>query len=86
MATPPARAGLLRRAARPALAGAAALTIASAGLVALSSPARAADTATIDGGTTFQTIAGFGASEGFGRPRPSSRRSTSCTARRAARA
>src|SRR5581483_301896 len=29
-------------------------------------PAFAASSATINGGTTFQTIAGFGASEGFG--------------------
>jgi O-glycosyl hydrolase len=66
VATPPARAGLLRRGAGPALAAAAALAIATAGLVTLSAPARAADTATINGATTFQTIAGFGASEGFG--------------------
>src|ERR1051326_9059034 len=31
-----------------------------------SSPAYAADSASINGATTFQTIAGFGASEGFG--------------------
>src|ERR1035438_1335011 len=29
-------------------------------------PAAAADTATINGASTFQTMAGFGASEGFG--------------------
>ncbi|HET9169905.1 MAG TPA: RICIN domain-containing protein [Actinospica sp.] len=34
--------------------------------VAAPSPAFAADTASINGATTYQTIAGFGASEGFG--------------------
>jgi O-glycosyl hydrolase len=36
------------------------------GLVAVAGPAAAADTATINGATTFQTISGFGASEAFG--------------------
>ena len=37
-----------------------------AALVSLGPPALAADTASINGATTFQTITGFGASEGFG--------------------
>ena len=37
-----------------------------AGLVSVATPALAADTAAINGATTFQTITGFGASEGFG--------------------
>ena len=47
----------------PILAGAALVT---AALVSVARPALAADSATINGGTTFQTITGFGASEGFG--------------------
>ena len=35
-------------------------------LVSLGPPALAADTAAINGATTYQAIAGFGASEGFG--------------------
>ncbi len=35
-------------------------------MVAVSGPALAADTATINGATTYQTMAGFGASEAFG--------------------
>ena len=35
-------------------------------MVAVSGPAAAADTATINGATTYQTMAGFGASEAFG--------------------
>src|SRR5580658_1179700 len=46
------------------LAAAGALVV--AGLVCLGPPALAADTAAINGATTYQTIAGFGASEGFG--------------------
>ncbi len=34
--------------------------------LAVGPPAFAADTATVNGGTTYQTITGFGASEGFG--------------------
>jgi O-glycosyl hydrolase len=47
---------------------AAGCTLAAALLAATvqTSPAFAASTATINGGTTFQTITGFGASEGFG--------------------
>ncbi len=37
-----------------------------AALVGVAKPALAADTATINGATTYQTMAGFGASEGFG--------------------
>jgi O-glycosyl hydrolase len=46
--------------------GAGVIALALGGLVAGAVPAAAADTATINGGTTFQTITGFGASEGFG--------------------
>ena len=38
----------------------------AAALATAGPPALAASTATINGGTTFQTITGFGASEGFG--------------------
>ena len=47
----------------PILAGTALLT---AALVSVAHPALAASSATINGGQTFQTITGFGASEGFG--------------------
>ena len=47
----------------PILAGTALLT---AALASVARPALAANSATINGGQTFQTIAGFGASEGFG--------------------
>jgi O-glycosyl hydrolase len=47
----------------PIFAGAALLT---AALVSVARPALAADSATINGAQTFQTITGFGASEGFG--------------------
>jgi O-glycosyl hydrolase len=50
----------------PALAAAATLALSATALVALAGPASAADTATINGATTYQTMAGFGASEGFG--------------------
>jgi O-glycosyl hydrolase len=59
----PGAPGLRRRA---GLAGAVTLALSVAGVVAVSAPALAADTATINGATTFQTMAGFGASEGFG--------------------
>jgi O-glycosyl hydrolase len=56
-----------RRAYRAALAtSAVALSALAFSIVAPAVPALAADTATINGGQTFQTIAGFGASEGFG--------------------
>jgi O-glycosyl hydrolase len=48
------------------LAGASALALAAGALVASAGPALAADTATINGASTFQTITGFGASEAFG--------------------
>jgi O-glycosyl hydrolase len=64
--THPALARRFRRAALPALAGAGTLALSAAALVAITAPALAADTATINGATTFQTMAGFGASEGFG--------------------
>jgi O-glycosyl hydrolase len=44
----------------------AALALIAAGMVAVSGPALAADTATINGATSYQTITGFGASEAFG--------------------
>jgi O-glycosyl hydrolase len=66
MLTPHAQARLRRRAVLPGLAAAATLALSAAGLVALAGPASAADTATINGATTYQTMAGFGASEGFG--------------------
>jgi O-glycosyl hydrolase len=47
----------------PVLAGTVLLT---AALVSVAHPALAAGSATINGGQTFQTITGFGASEGFG--------------------
>ena len=63
---PPTPARRPRRGALPAAAIVATLALSAAGLAALSSPALAADTATINGATTYQTMAGFGASEGFG--------------------
>jgi O-glycosyl hydrolase len=64
--TPSATARPWRRAALPALAIAATFALTAAGVVAVATPARAADTATINGATSYQTMAGFGASEGFG--------------------
>jgi len=40
--------------------------VAAATFAATAGPAYAADSATINGGSTFQTMTGFGASEGFG--------------------
>ena len=51
---------------RTVLPCAAAVALIAAGMVAVSGPALAADTATINGATTYQTMAGFGASEAFG--------------------
>jgi O-glycosyl hydrolase len=51
---------------RRAPAAAAVLALTAAGMVAAAGPAMAANSATVNGGTTFQTITGFGASEGFG--------------------
>ncbi len=57
----------IRRPAGAALAAATALlTVTALGLLAPAVPALAADTATINGTTTYQTITGFGASEAFG--------------------
>jgi O-glycosyl hydrolase len=50
----------------PLMTSAALLAVGALTVLAPSGPASAADTATINGATTFQTIAGFGASEGFG--------------------
>ncbi len=54
---------MIRRTVLPCTA---AVALIAAGMVAVSGPAVAADTATINGATTYQTVAGFGASEGFG--------------------
>jgi O-glycosyl hydrolase len=51
---------------RTVLSGTAVIALIAAGMVAVSGPALAADTATINGATTYQTITGFGASEAFG--------------------
>jgi O-glycosyl hydrolase len=60
---------LTRRAHRNGVSLAASLSVLGACALAVvvpSSPAYAADSAPINGATTFQTVAGFGASEGFG--------------------
>jgi O-glycosyl hydrolase len=54
---------MIRRTVLPCTA---AVALIAAGMVAVSGPALAADTATINGGTSYQTMAGFGASEAFG--------------------
>jgi O-glycosyl hydrolase len=56
----------IRRALLTAASAAGAIALAAGGLVASAGPAAAADTATINGATTYQTITGFGASEAFG--------------------
>jgi O-glycosyl hydrolase len=56
----------IRRALLTAASAAGAIAPAAGGLVASAGPAAAADTATINGATTYQTITGFGASEAFG--------------------
>ena len=66
MLIPRVLSSVLRRAAFRALAGVVTLAMSAAGLAAVAGPAAAADTATINGATTYQTMAGFGASEGFG--------------------
>jgi O-glycosyl hydrolase len=48
------------------VAGAGALALSLFGLAVTAGPAAAADTASINGAQTFQTISGFGASEAFG--------------------
>ena len=58
---------LPRNAFRGALAASAAIVAATAAAITLpASSALAADTATVNGATTYQTMAGFGASEAFG--------------------
>ena len=56
----------LRRPFLRVLTGAAAVLLAGTGVAAGIRPAAAADTATINGATSYQTMAGFGASEAFG--------------------
>jgi hypothetical protein len=83
-----------RRALMLAASGAGVLTLAAGGLVASAGPAAAADTATINGASTFQTITGFGASEAFGEAQAVMNASSPvqqqalacCTARRPVRA
>src|ERR1700722_17745462 len=48
------------------IAAATAITLAATAVIYGAVPAYAADSATINGGTTYQTMTGFGASEGFG--------------------
>jgi O-glycosyl hydrolase len=48
------------------LAGLSAVALIAVGIGATAGPAAAVDTAAINGATTYQTIAGFGASEAFG--------------------
>ena len=66
MAHPQIRPMFVRRTLLLAAAMAGVLTLGAGALVAGAAPAAAADTATINGATTYQTIAGFGASEAFG--------------------
>jgi O-glycosyl hydrolase len=66
VAHPQTRPMFVRRALLLAAAMAGVLTLGAGALVAGAAPAAAADTATINGATTYQTIAGFGASEAFG--------------------
>jgi len=57
---------VVRRTVLRLTAGLGTLALAAAGLAVTAGPAAAADTATINGAQTFQTISGFGASEAFG--------------------
>ncbi len=66
MAHPRTTKPFFRRALMLAVSGASVVTLAAGGLVVGAGPAAAADTATINGAATFQTITGFGASEAFG--------------------
>ena len=66
MPTPHPLSRALRRPVLRVLTGAAAVLLAATGVAAGVRPAAAADTATINGATTYQTMAGFGASEAFG--------------------
>ena len=56
----------MSRTARRVRPAAAAVGLAAAFAVAGPLPANAASTVTVDGGTTYQTIDGFGISEAFG--------------------
>src|ERR1700733_9345222 len=58
--------GLARGVTFRILAGLTAVALIAVGIGATAGPAAAADTAAINGATTYQTIAGFGASEAFG--------------------
>ena len=58
--------GITLRLRRPALATAVIAAVATVTVGLPAGPAFAADSAAINGGTTFQTMTGFGASEGFG--------------------
>jgi O-glycosyl hydrolase len=58
--------GLARGVTFRILAGLSAVALIAVGIGATAGPAAAADTAAINGATTYQTIAGFGASEAFG--------------------
>jgi O-glycosyl hydrolase len=60
------RPGLARGVTFRMLAGLGAVTLITVGLGAMAGPAAAQDTASINGATAYQTIAGFGASEAFG--------------------
>ena len=66
MALPRTSRMIFRRTLLLAASLASVLALAGGALVAQAGPAAAADTATINGATTFQTITGFGASEAFG--------------------
>ncbi len=66
MAHPRTTPMLLRHTQAMAASLAGLLALAAGTAVAVAGPAVAADTATINGASRFQTIAGFGASEGFG--------------------
>jgi len=66
VAHPQIRPMFVRRTLLMAAAMAGVLTLGAGALVAGAAPAAAADTATVNGATTYQTIAGFGASEAFG--------------------
>ena len=66
MASQRAMTGLARGVTFRILAGLSAVALIAVGIGATAGPAAAADTAAINGATTYQTIAGFGASEAFG--------------------
>ena len=66
MVTHRTRPGLARGVTFRMLTGLGALALIAAGLGAVAGPAAAQDTASINGATTYQSIAGFGASEAFG--------------------